>query len=736
MRKNGFLLVLPLILALAVITGCPKKPGPGPDPDGKVELTAVTHTGVTAEATSTVAKFSGATALEATLENTDFEVVGSTSAVSPSISNITISGDNVEITLAFTANNTNASRTITVKIDSESTTIKGSTEVVITQAAADTRVALESEGQDEFFAEADDTETVVLYKGATANMAVPEGSFTVEPATAISASATADAEGVIEVTVSHGANTGIERTFTVNINSASEVFKGDAPITITQYDPNDARERLTPEETEYDVADTATTATVKYNSVATGLALTEADFTISGPGNPTVENVTVTGTVIEVEVAFKANLTNDVVSYNVSVINETIVRPGSVIVIKQDAIFYLQRVYRYLDFEVHRTLGPGADMSGNEYWTSNSGNRTGAHWAQSGNLARDNWANPLKVGNISERVFRLSDGSDNNRASQFVFKEKGTDETNWLINGPKGTIHGIAFDWYPGQHTNSSVIGSTTVPKRAGYIGIQDSDAGYWNDSGTSTWANQLISFFAGNTAGDMGVSYLTGNCQPATNDDEVVNDVSLTAAIPTGIAKADLNKWYRFKILIDFGPAKMIYLTITDLDTGNLIQDNLAIPFATTFGSEPLVYNNRIESFRVLGSGGGGAGEPGRWTTYLDNFELLRQAAAPVSPGTADVKITFATEANMGVTGWDSSLTLSNSTGTTQAAITVGNFATADWYLNGSATPVYQGKTYTLDATNANEGAKLRFGPNFLTVVVKVDGVEYSSKLNFTVVN
>jgi hypothetical protein len=126
------LLLIAAIVVIIAMAGCPDDSGDddtNKTEDLRTELTANTGASVASDATTGAAEFNGATGLELTAA--DFSVTGG-----GTITTVTVDGDKVTVTITFAANTTGTTpKTYTVGINANSTKIKGSAKVNITQAA-------------------------------------------------------------------------------------------------------------------------------------------------------------------------------------------------------------------------------------------------------------------------------------------------------------------------------------------------------------------------------------------------------------------------------------------------------------------------------------------------------------------------------------------------------------------------------------------------------------------------
>ncbi|MDR2476733.1 MAG: carboxypeptidase regulatory-like domain-containing protein, partial [Treponema sp.] len=223
--------MLPLLIA-AVFLGCPTPNDDYTVQKVAVELTAGTGVDVNADDTSASVTFAGANGLA--LAPADFTVTAG--AV---ISNVSVNGGTATVTVGFAANSdTSIEKTYTVGIAPESTVIKGSATVTITQGyAGDTRRILQAGAA--VTAAAGDTSTAVTFTGA-AGLTIVGGDDNLEPADfTTSAGATVGAVSVTDdtatVTVSFAANTDtMVKTYAIGIAPNSTLIKGSGTVTVTQ----------------------------------------------------------------------------------------------------------------------------------------------------------------------------------------------------------------------------------------------------------------------------------------------------------------------------------------------------------------------------------------------------------------------------------------------------------------------------------------------------------------------
>lgn len=345
------------------------------------------------------------------------------------------------------------------------------------------------------------------------------------------------------------------------------------------------------------------------------------------------------------------------------------------------------RVFPEINFE---TI-PIGSFAGGDYWTTRGGT-VGATGAMSQSVV----ANTLPGGNSSDRALMFDvNNQGGSRGTQISFIKASDSLTT------DDSRHGIAFDWYPGLPNDINY----------GYLGIQDGVQTAHAGQSVSL-NNQYIAFYV-TSSGEL--RYRVGNVAAGS-------EVSAGFDSATTIAEiTNVQNWYRFIVIMNTnaGSGSMsINLTIIDLTTDLVVFELNDYRFDPEPG---VTYNPRIASMRFLAYR---AVNNVTWATYIDNLELFRYGDLATT-GSININLSVISEQNITVSGWVASFSKSQST----VDITVGNFASAKWYLDGAEVP-FTGKTYALDLT------PLRTGTHKLTVVVEQNGVEYSKKLDFTVTN
>jgi len=227
-RQNIVCGLITLILTLAFIA-CSNDTGGDPGGgDTRVTLTAGAAVNAAYNATSATVTFTGATGL--TLSAADF-----TASTGVAISSVSVSGGTVTVTVSFSANGYDTTRVFTVSINANSTKIKGSATVTVTQAAnpsgtPDTRVTLTAGAA--VNAAYNATTANVNFTGAT-GLTLSAADFTASTGAAISSVSVSG--GTVTVTVNFAVNsTTSPKSYTVSINAASTKIKGNATVTVTQ----------------------------------------------------------------------------------------------------------------------------------------------------------------------------------------------------------------------------------------------------------------------------------------------------------------------------------------------------------------------------------------------------------------------------------------------------------------------------------------------------------------------
>jgi hypothetical protein len=150
---------------------------------------------------------------------------------------------------------------------------------------------------------AGNTAATVTFTGAT-GQSLSRADFTTAGNAAVSGvSVSGDTAAV---TISFAVNiTNNEVIYTVGISSSSTLIKGSGAVTVTQGRASqDTRRELAVAAAGVDVAATANEATIQFTG-ATGLALTAADFAVSG--GVVIKSVNVSGATAAVTISFDAN---------------------------------------------------------------------------------------------------------------------------------------------------------------------------------------------------------------------------------------------------------------------------------------------------------------------------------------------------------------------------------------------------------------------------------------------
>jgi len=229
MKNLGKFLGIIALIAVIGFAGCSNgSTDSGGTTDTRVALTAGPAVNAAYDDTSASVTFTGATGL--TLAAADFTVTGGLS-----ITNVAVSGETVTVTIGLTANQFNQSYTYTVGINSNSTKIKGTAAVTITQAAnpsgtTDTRVALTAGSPVNVTYTA--TSANVTFTGAT-GLTLAAADFAANNGATIGSVSVSG--GTVTVTVNFSANAAASaKTYTVSINTSSTKIKGSAAVTITQ----------------------------------------------------------------------------------------------------------------------------------------------------------------------------------------------------------------------------------------------------------------------------------------------------------------------------------------------------------------------------------------------------------------------------------------------------------------------------------------------------------------------
>jgi hypothetical protein len=193
-------------------------------PDERTELTAGSPVSVAASAGTADVTFTGAA--ELTLSAVDFAV-----SEGGTISNVAVNSDTATVSVSFAANDSlTSAKTYTVSIAADSTVIKGSATVVITQTIV---TGKELTAGPAVSAAATDISKTVTFTGAT-GLNLSTADFAVSAGGTISNVAVNS--NTATVTVSFAANDSftLAKTYTVSIAPDSTVIKGSAVVVITQ----------------------------------------------------------------------------------------------------------------------------------------------------------------------------------------------------------------------------------------------------------------------------------------------------------------------------------------------------------------------------------------------------------------------------------------------------------------------------------------------------------------------
>ncbi|GHU93961.1 hypothetical protein FACS189479_06090 [Spirochaetia bacterium] len=258
----------------------------------------VDHTATTATAT-----FTGPAGLTGLIP-ADFVVTGGASIYNP-----TVNGNTVTIQVGFGANTDASVKTYIVSIAPTSTKIKGSSSVTITQQAfidpGDTRTLLVA--VQDVSVDYTDTRATATFTGAAGLTGLTAADFAVTGGVFIYNNPTVNGD-TVTVEVNFVANTDtFAKTYVVRIAPTSTKIRGDTFVTITQAFNGDPRTSLYVNG-RVDVLYSATVAAVQFYGAygLTGLTgLTAADFAVTGGAS--INNLTVDGNIVTVEVYFGEN---------------------------------------------------------------------------------------------------------------------------------------------------------------------------------------------------------------------------------------------------------------------------------------------------------------------------------------------------------------------------------------------------------------------------------------------
>jgi hypothetical protein len=319
---------------------------------------------------------------------------------------------------------------------------------------------------------------------------------------------------------------------------------------------------------------------------ADGLSLSIVDFEVDKDAE--IDAVDVEGDTVTVTVTLPVNTSVLAKIYTVSIADTSAVVMGdATVTITQSGTVYTLAL-PMMDFE---DIDVGA-FTGGDYWTTGSNVAINPDPYTGNRVGLSVKANPREEGNPSDNVleFEVPD-----QGGQRFLQLNFTNATDSVVNS--NSRHGIAFDWKPSPAANRPTNANL------GYLGILDGTA-------TSPVSNQFIAFYLTNAHG-LRYSVTSSNL---ANEAAYID--TLEDNIPTGITAAAFNVWYRFVVIIDTD-AKTIDLTIINLETEELVIEELNIPFATGID-----YSPKIAALRLTGVRNG---TNNTWPTHLDNIELFR---------------------------------------------------------------------------------------------------------------
>ncbi|MDR1867516.1 MAG: hypothetical protein LBQ77_04530 [Treponema sp.] len=334
MKKSLYFGIVTLVVAMSfAFIGCSDN-----DDDTVVDnrktLSAVEdQTGNTVDADTLVAtaQFKGATGLELTKD--DFTITESGATISTTTAP-DVSGDIVTVTVAITAvNDTAANKTFTVKINPDSTKIKGTATVTVIQQVDDGRKLLGAVGNVTVLANALGATAQFNNAGTLTSADLRTGThFAVTAidggtATITTANIEVASSGIVSVPITFASNVSgtTEKRYEVTIASGSGKIKGNAKVTITQK----AKLPLSVATSDRTVTILAAQKTVvaKFNDASellTTTNLTAANFIVKKGGTadttitPSITDIDSDG-VITVSAAIPANGTENEVEYTVEV---------------------------------------------------------------------------------------------------------------------------------------------------------------------------------------------------------------------------------------------------------------------------------------------------------------------------------------------------------------------------------------------------------------------------------
>ena len=278
-----------------------------PETDTRALLTAGASVNALAEAVTANVTFSGASGLSLTSE--DFAVISGDA----NITLVFVSGNTATVRINFAANNTTDVREYIIGINSDSEKIRGNTIVeVIHDALPDTRILLTAgSGVNAAYGA---VTASVTFNGAT-GLILSDADFIVTGEANIFNTYVIGSTATVIINFSAN-NSNTIREYVVGINPSSEKIMGNSTVTVTH--AANPRIELTAG-LPMIVGNDAASAVVTFSGDAAGLALTSADFVVTGTG-VTIGNIDVSGgTAALVTVNFPVNDTGTQRNYVIGI---------------------------------------------------------------------------------------------------------------------------------------------------------------------------------------------------------------------------------------------------------------------------------------------------------------------------------------------------------------------------------------------------------------------------------
>lgn len=535
--------------------------GNQPPPDSRELLVAGADILVKPSATTAVATFTGdATYLVEDLAAEDFTV-----STGGTITDVVKNSGTVSVTVTFDANTSNTvNNTYTVGISPDSTKVRGTSNVTITQPAD---APVELTAGPAVSVTADAITGTVTFTGAswleTADLATTD--FTADNSATVTG-VTVSTSRVVSVTVSFAANSSPTNTnaYVVGINGSSTKVKGSATVTITQ--------------AKYVKILTAGPAVFVENSATSGIAIfngatsltngdpTAADFTVTSGGTISNYNFESSSGVITITVSFAAGSPAVSKTYTVGISQSSDKVGGSATVaITQTKASFLETF----------------DDSSNLVFTTVGGSIGGG----TGGITQT----------VANGIATYAGTGSGARGIALNFKPENT-----IVSGDNMLY--VNFDWAP--------IGAASFSGRGpASLSINANSGG--TTGATAANGNKIITFIVNRAANDSHALYYR-----IDNFTAVLADYNVTTqpepadpAVKIIDTTNMVNVWYNINIIINFA-ADTFSFTITPKAGGdpvgaNDLTLNDTVKDANRVGGF-LLNNNRVD---------------GTWVPALDNI-------------------------------------------------------------------------------------------------------------------